>query len=171
MAISLPFKGIATSFLRIWIHGNSRSAFLNTSSFPGSFNSPPKRDRGKKEPGSGRSYVSQKVGGDEKKTNNAMEGLISNSVKQIQSWSHVLMFDKFYGWQSCGLGSIFCEKEHNFLTASLVESFLIGLNWHLCFTLYNQTFLSEARTINCPASLIDAQVIGKTDNNTLNKLW
>lgn len=50
MAINLPFKGIATSFLRIWIHGNSRLAFVNAPSFPGF------------RPCSDRSRVFQKVG-------------------------------------------------------------------------------------------------------------
>ena len=39
-----------------------------------------------------------------------------------------------------------------------------GLLW---FTLYDQTFLSEAGTINYPASLMSTKAIGKGDNNTV----
>lgn len=43
-------------------------------------------------------------------------------------------------------------------------------NWPLCFILYDQTFLSEPGTINCPASRFNdtqLQAIGKANNNTL----
>ena len=51
-----------------FIHNFITHLFLTRSStsFPGSFISPPQRQRGKKDPGSGWSRASQKVGGDKK---------------------------------------------------------------------------------------------------------
>ena len=48
-------------------------SFSHPTSFSGSFISPPQRERAKKDPGSGWSRVSQKVGGD-KKTKGGGEG-------------------------------------------------------------------------------------------------
>jgi len=87
------------------------------------------------------------------------EDLISNSVHQIQSRSQVVIFGKFYDWQSYDLESFprtTFANTNAFL--SLVESFPIGperknkkKNWVIGFTLYDQSFLSEAGTIKLPS--------------------
>ena len=93
------------------------------------------------------------------------EDLISYSVNQIQSWNQVVMFGKFYGWQSY---ESFPTETNTNISLKVGVSFPIGPERkHKVdfFALFIRSGLLLYTTQ--PVCSMDTQAIGKANNDTV----